>query len=136
MPKLRRTSALFAAAALAAAGTTGTTATAAEAETSSVKARNKAIARPMVAQRGWSRAQFRCLERLWTRESNWHHRAGNRSSGAYGIPQAVPAHKMSTHGRDWRTNPRTQIAWGLSYIKQRYGTPCGAWSQFLARGWY
>jgi soluble lytic murein transglycosylase-like protein len=89
----------------------------------------------MVADKGWGRAQFGCLERLWTRESGWNHRAGN-GSGAYGIPQALPGHKMASAGRDWRTNPRTQIEWGLSYIKKRYGSPCAAWSHFLSRGWY
>ncbi|MBA2894726.1 lytic transglycosylase domain-containing protein [Nonomuraea soli] len=135
MPTLRRTSALIAAATLVAAGTTGT-ASAAEAQTAGIKERNKAIARPMVAKRGWSRTQFRCLEKLWNRESGWHHRAGNRYSGAYGIPQALPGRKMASHGGDWRTNPRTQISWGLSYIKSRYGAPCRAWGHFLARGWY
>ncbi|MFD1934117.1 transglycosylase SLT domain-containing protein [Nonomuraea mangrovi] len=97
--------------------------------------RNKAIARPMVSDRGWSRAHFACLERLWARESGWNHRAGN-GSGAYGIPQALPGHKMASAGRDWRTNPKTQIKWGLSYIKQRYGSPCSAWAHFQSRGWY
>jgi len=100
------------------------------------KARNKAIARPMVRARGWSSVQFGCLSRLWTRESNWNHRAVNPSSGAYGIPQALPAGKMASAGKDWRTNPKTQIKWGLGYIKARYGTPCAAWAHARSRGWY
>lgn len=100
------------------------------------KQRNIAIARPMARKRGWSDRQFRCLVKLWTRESNWNHRAHNRSSGAYGIPQAMPGRKMRSAGKDWRTNPKTQIKWGLRYIKSRYGTPCRAWSHFGTRGWY
>ncbi|GAA5076147.1 hypothetical protein GCM10023259_079290 [Thermocatellispora tengchongensis] len=90
----------------------------------------------MIGKHGWSAAQFACLSKLWNRESNWNHRALNRSSGAYGIPQALPGRKMASAGKDWRTNPRTQIKWGLKYIKARYGTPCGAWSHALSRGWY
>jgi hypothetical protein len=135
MPMLRRTSVLILSATLVATGG----ATAAQAQSSqalkSAVAKNKAIAKPMVSKRGWNRAQFRCLERLWSRESGWNHRAGN-GSGAYGIPQALPGHKMSAKGRDWRTNPRTQIAWGLGYIKQRYGSPCRAWAHFQSHRWY
>ncbi|GAA2895428.1 hypothetical protein GCM10010517_60170 [Streptosporangium fragile] len=112
----------------------GTTATVAQASTA--RADSKAVARSMVSAHGWSRSQFTCLSRLWTRESNWNHRAHNRRSGAYGIPQALPASKMASAGRDWRTNPRTQIRWGLGYIKKRYGSPCGAWAHFQSRGWY
>ncbi len=96
----------------------------------------KTFAFHMVTRRAWSRAQFRCLDHLWTRESNWNHRAMNRSSGAYGIPQALPASKMSVSGHDWRVNPKTQIKWGLRYIRSRYGTPCAAWAHFRSRGWY
>lgn len=128
---LRRTRALVLTAAIAVAG--AGTATAAQAE--SAPARNKAIAEKMVAKRGWSHAQYRCLVHLWARESGWSHTAGG-SAGPYGIPQALPGRKMASAGRDWRTNPRTQIAWGLSYIKQRYGSPCGAWAHFRAYRWY
>jgi hypothetical protein len=83
------------------------------------------IARVLVARQGWSSAQFGCLDRLWTRESNWRVSARN-ASGAYGIPQSLPASKMASMGSDWRTNPITQIRWGLSYIGDAYGTPCTA----------
>ncbi|NRQ39631.1 transglycosylase SLT domain-containing protein [Nonomuraea sp. NN258] len=128
---LRRTGVLVLTATLVTAGG----ATAAQAQSSQTSGRNKSIAKPMVAKRGWNIKQFRCLERLWTRESGWNHRAGNRS-GAYGIPQALPGRKMAASGRDWRTNPRTQIAWGLSYIKKRYGSPCRAWAHFQSHHWY
>jgi hypothetical protein len=73
---------------------------------------------------------------LWTNESGWGTTEVNQSSGAYGIPQALPASKMAAAGSDWRTNPITQISWGLDYISGRYGSPCTAWSIFQSRGWY
>jgi hypothetical protein len=100
------------------------------------KSRNKAIAYRLMAQRSWPLSQFRCLDNLWTRESNWNHRAQNPSSGAYGIPQALPARKMVGIGPDWRVNPTTQIRWGLKYIKGRYGSPCGAWGHWRTHNWY
>lgn len=81
-------------------------------------------------------AQFRCLDALWMRESGWRWSAQNPSSGAYGIPQALPGSKMASAGSDWRTNPITQIRWGLGYIGSRYGTPCAAWAHSQANGWY
>ncbi|WP_342776337.1 transglycosylase SLT domain-containing protein [Nonomuraea terrae] len=132
MPMLRRTGVLVLTATLVAAGS----APAAQAQSSQSSVRNKSIAKPMVSERGWSTAQYRCLVKLWHRESGWNHRAANGSSGAYGIPQALPGHKMASSGRDWRTNPRTQIKWGLRYIKQRYGTPCRAWGHFQSHRWY
>lgn len=99
------------------------------------KQSNKLIAKALVKKRGWSARQFKCLVLLWNRESNWNHRAGN-GEGAYGIPQALPGRKMRSAGRDWRTNPKTQIKWGLRYIKGRYHTPCGAWAHSRATGWY
>lgn len=98
--------------------------------------RNRAIAFRQVTDRGWDAREFRCLDRLWTRESNWDHRAGNPASGAYGIPQASPGGKMADAGDDWRANPATQIRWGLGYIESRYGSPCGAWEHFQVHHWY
>lgn len=97
---------------------------------------SRAIAADMVAARGWPSSEFSCLDKLWQRESNWNHLARNPSSGAYGIPQALPGNKMASAGADWQTNPATQISWGLSYISGRYGTPCGALNHSYARGWY
>ena len=96
----------------------------------------RAAARLLLAQRGWGAGQFSCLSSLWNRESGWNYRASNPSSGAYGIPQALPGSKMASAGSDWRTNPVTQIRWGLDYIADRYGTPCGAWAHSRATGWY
>jgi hypothetical protein len=97
---------------------------------------SRSIARHMMASRyGWDAGQFSCLNSLWNRESGWNVHAAN-PSGAYGIPQALPGSKMSTKGGDWRDNPATQIAWGLSYVKSSHGSPCSAWSSFQAKGWY
>nr|WP_198035256.1 peptidoglycan-binding protein [Streptacidiphilus rugosus] len=86
---------------------------------------------------GWSiSGQFGCLDQIYTHESGWKVYATNPSSGAYGIPQALPGTKMATAGSDWQTNPATQIHWGLDYIHDRYGTPCSAWSFWQAHNWY
>jgi hypothetical protein len=74
----------------------------------------------------WNNSQISCLNQLWNGESHWNFKAHNYRSGAHGIPQALPATKMEIVSTDWRTNPVTQIKWGLSYIKARYGTPCKA----------
>jgi uncharacterized protein YabE (DUF348 family) len=96
----------------------------------------RAIAHDMVLARGWDESQFACLDELWSRESGWRVNASNSSSGAYGIPQALPGSKMASAGADWQSNPATQITWGLGYITDRYGSPCDAWAFFQARGWY
>ncbi|MGE5828402.1 MAG: lytic transglycosylase domain-containing protein [Micromonosporaceae bacterium] len=97
---------------------------------------NRALGCALLLDAGFALDQMPCLERLWTKESGWNHLARNTSSGAYGIPQALPGDKMAAYGADWRTNPVPQIKWGLSYVKGRYGTPCGAWSFWLAHNWY
>ena len=96
----------------------------------------RALAKSMVADRGWDGEQFACLDKLWKKESGWRVTAANSSSGAYGIPQAYPGTKMGSVAADWRTNAKTQITWGLKYISGRFGTPCGAWNHSQARGWY
>jgi Transglycosylase SLT domain len=96
----------------------------------------QAIAHDMVLARGWGEGEFNCLVSLWNKESGWNYKAQNPSSGAYGIPQALPGNKMASAGADWATNPATQIEWGLGYISGRYGTPCGAWGHSQSVGWY
>jgi hypothetical protein len=81
-------------------------------------------------------AQFACLDPLWERESGWNVYADNPGSGAYGIPQALPGSKMASAGPDWQSDYKTQVDWGISYIDGRYGSPCGAWAQEEAQGWY
>ena len=85
---------------------------------------------------GFNEAQFACLDSLWTRESHWNYKAHNYRSGAHGIAQALPAEKMSVVGTDWRTNPVTQIRWGIRYITMRYDTPCKAWSKWKSHRFY
>lgn len=98
----------------------------------------QAYARSALGSYGWGDDQFSCLVSLWTQESGWRANALNASSGAYGIPQSLPAEKMSAAGADWRTNANTQINWGLAYIKSAYGSPCGAWGHEMSVNphWY
>ncbi|MFF5160001.1 transglycosylase SLT domain-containing protein [Streptomyces sp. NPDC000348] len=81
-------------------------------------------------------AEFQCFSKIVQHESGWNPTATNASSGAYGLVQALPASKMASAGSDWRTNPATQIEWGLDYMKDRYGSACGAWSFWQANNWY
>jgi resuscitation-promoting factor RpfB len=98
---------------------------------------NVALGKQMAAAAGWTGTQWSCLDALWTRESGWQTEVWNYGgSGAYGIPQALPASKMAAAGPDYMTNPATQISWGLTYIASRYGTPCGAWSHETSANWY
>ncbi|GGO51955.1 hypothetical protein GCM10012287_35170 [Streptomyces daqingensis] len=80
--------------------------------------------------------QFQCFSQIVERESGWNYQASNPSSGAYGLMQALPGSKMASAGADWRTNPATQIKWGLNYMDSRYGSPCGAWDFWQANNWY
>ena len=96
----------------------------------------QAYARERCYAYGWSDADFECLVKLWNRESGWKVTACNRSSGAYGIPQALPARKMASAGSDYLTNYQTQINWGLKYISGRYGSPSEAWAHSQRKGWY
>jgi hypothetical protein len=98
----------------------------------------RAAARALLPEYGFDEGQWSCLDQLWIGESGWRWDATNSSSGAYGIPQSLPASKMGTVADDWRTNPATQIRWGLQYIKSSYGTPCGAWDAWQSRSphWY
>ncbi|KAF3467268.1 transglycosylase SLT domain-containing protein [Streptomyces sp. Tu 3180] len=91
----------------------------------------QAIARQMVPA-----DQFQCFSNIVDHESTWNYRAVNPSSGAYGLVQALPGSKMASAGADWQTNPATQIKWGLNYMNERYGSPCGAWSFWQANNWY
>ena len=85
---------------------------------------------------GWSDEDYYNLVLLWNKESRWNMYAQNRSSGAYGIPQALPASKMASAGSDYLTNYQTQVNWGLNYIRQRYGNPSAAYAHSQVKGWY
>lgn len=106
-------------------------------------AQNKEIARQLIRTHysQWDDArQFQCLDHLWQAESRWNHHARNKRTGACGIPQSFPCHKMASFGKqygvDYRRNPWPQVAWGLQYIDQRYGSPCAAWNRFKRGGGY
>ena len=90
----------------------------------------------MMLRYGWGADQFKALDFIFTHESGWKHRIANSGSGAYGIPQSLPGRKMATMGSDWRTNPETQIKWGLEYIKQAYGSPIRARAFWGSHSWY
>jgi flagellar biosynthesis GTPase FlhF len=96
----------------------------------------KEIAFNLLDNHGWSESQFSCLDKLWTKESRWKVNADNPTSSAYGIPQALPGRRMAAYGSDWRTNPVTQIKWGLDYIEDAHGSPCEAWAHSKAKNWY
>jgi len=104
--------------------------------TTSYSGSTRSIGKQMAAARGWTGAEWTCLESLWDKESGWNASASNPSSGAYGIPQSLPGSKMASAGSDWQTNPATQIEWGLGYIADVYGSPCGAWSHSQSVNWY
>lgn len=97
---------------------------------------NRALGYQLMLDFGFGEQQWKYLDALWHRESGWNHLAENPSSGAYGIPQSLPAGKMAVVGDDWRTNPETQIRWGLAYIAARYGTPEKAWAHSERHNWY
>lgn len=93
-------------------------------------------AHDLVLQYGWTENDFEALVKLWQKESGWNPYSKNKYSGAYGIPQALPGSKMASAGSDWATNYKTQIKWGLKYIKNRYGSPSKAWAHFQKKHWY
>jgi len=94
------------------------------------------MAYAVAVRAGLSAQQWSCLSQLWQQESKFQTTVRNSQSGAYGIPQALPASRMASAGADWPTNPVTQIRWGLSYISTRYGTACTAWSHWERDRWY
>ncbi|WP_367889429.1 lytic transglycosylase domain-containing protein [Humibacter ginsenosidimutans] len=96
----------------------------------------QAYAKSVLASQGMGDDQFNCLVALWNRESSWNVYAYNASTGAYGIPQALPGSKMASAGPDWQTSFKTQVDWGLGYVEGRYSTPCGAWDHSESTGWY
>ena len=90
----------------------------------------------LIDEYGFTEKEYKCLNQLWTKESNWNYKSRNKKSGAHGIPQALPASKMNVVSTDWRTNPVTQIRWGLRYISIRYETPCKALAKHKRSNWY
>lgn len=114
-----------------AAATTGLVFTAVPAQAAAPTSA-QAIAKQMIKDP----AQYQAFSNIVSKESGWNPKAQNSSSGAYGLVQALPASKMSSAGSDWKTNPETQIKWGLDYMNDRYGSPVGAWDFWQSNGWY
>ncbi|MGP3972024.1 transglycosylase SLT domain-containing protein [Streptomyces sp. 6N223] len=112
-------------------GVTGLSGSASAADASDIS-HNRALARQMISDD----EQFSCFRWIVNHESDWDHTATNPTSGAYGLVQALPAKRMSTVDDDWKTNPATQIEWGLKYMKGRYGSPCEAKNFWEVNGWY
>ncbi|SFC77994.1 transglycosylase SLT domain-containing protein [Streptomyces aidingensis] len=129
---VRTRRALAAGAVAVAAAGVGVLGLADNASAATAESTNKDIAREVVDDA----AQFACFDKIVEHESGWDHTATNPSSGAYGLVQALPASKMDSAGSDWRTNPETQIEWGLDYMNERYGSPCEAWDFWQANNWY
>lgn len=73
---------------------------------------------------------------LIRRESGCNPFARNASSGAYGIPQSLPAEKMASAGSDWQTNPVTQLVWMKNYTLSRYGSFANAIAFHNSHNWY
>ena len=100
------------------------------------RAEIQSYAHSLVISYGWSEYDWECLVKLWNRESSWNPNAVNKKSGACGVPQSLPCKKIASEGSDYRTNYKTQVRWGLKYIKARYGSPSGAWQHSQKTGWY
>ncbi|GAA1917967.1 hypothetical protein GCM10009716_28620 [Streptomyces sodiiphilus] len=134
LPQLSRTRRRMVAASVVAATAAGLSLTgvSGSAQAATPAGSAKEIAREIVGDD----AQFQCFANIIERESNWDHTATNPSSGAYGLVQALPATKMESAGSDWKTNPATQIKWGLNYMNERYGSPCDAWKFWQDNHWY
>lgn len=99
---------------------------------SSSSASAQAIAKKLIPDA----AQYQAFSKIVSHESGWNVHASNASSGAYGLVQALPGSKMASAGSDWKSNPETQIKWGLQYMNERYGSPVGAWQHWQVHGWY
>ncbi|MEV1018917.1 transglycosylase SLT domain-containing protein [Streptomyces sp. NPDC050264] len=95
-----------------------------------------ASAKAIAQQKISDSAEFSCFDKIVEHESGWNPNATNSSTGAYGLVQALPANKMASAGSDWKSNPETQIEWGVKYMNDRYGSACGAWAHWQANGWY
>ncbi|MFS8201611.1 transglycosylase SLT domain-containing protein [Streptomyces sp. CWNU-52B] len=129
-PKTALTGAAVAAAASGMVFAAGPAQAASPTAASSVSA--KATAQKMIHDD----ADYKAFSKIVEHESGWNVSATNSSSGAYGLVQALPASKMASAGSDWKTNPKTQIKWGLDYMNDRYGSPTGAWNFWQTHGWY
>ena len=95
---------------------------------------NVILGRRIALEQGIFGKEWECLYDLGIRESNWNHLAVNKSSGAFGIPQSLPAEKIATHGNIY--DPEVQIKWFVDYVRDRYETSCKALAFQLRNNWY
>ena len=97
----------------------------------------RTIARALLSTYGWDADQFGCLDSLWERESHWN--PSRRQPELLGLRHPAGAARLQDglgRRRLGATNPVTQIKWGLGYIQDRYGSPCGAWGHSQSHGFY
>ncbi|WP_413538929.1 tape measure protein [Enterococcus malodoratus] len=87
-------------------------------------------------QAGFSPSEYAAIDYIVNHESSWNPQAVNPGSGAYGLPQSLPASKLASAGSDWRTNPITQLKWMRNYVNERYGGANGALNFWRANHWY
>ena len=87
-------------------------------------------------QAGIPKSWYEDLNWIINHESGWRVNATNPGSGAYGLPQSLPGNKMASAGKDWRTNPITQLKWMYSYVKGRYGNASNAKHFWQTHNWY
>ena len=87
-------------------------------------------------QAGIPKSWYEDLNWIINHESGWRVNATNPGSGAYGLPQSLPGNKMASAGKDWKTNPITQLKWMYSYVKGRYGNASNAKHFWQTHNWY
>lgn len=85
---------------------------------------------------GWTENDYYSIVQIVNRESSFNPYAVNKKSGACGLFQSYPCSKMAKYGKDYRTNYKVQVSWGMNYIKARYGTPSNAWNFWQKHHWY
>jgi resuscitation-promoting factor RpfB len=99
--------------------------------------KNVTLGKLLASAEGWGTgSEWNALYDIWNHESGWSNTAQNASTGAYGIPQALPASKMGALANPPVSSAAAQIKWGLGYIKDTYGTPLEAWTHEQSDGWY
>lgn len=84
----------------------------------------------------WTENDYYAIVQIVNRESSFNPYAVNKKSKACGLFQAYPCSKMAKYGKDYRTNYKVQVAWGMDYIKNRYKTPSNAWNFWQSHHWY
>jgi len=96
----------------------------------------KAYAQKLLLEKGFNSNEWACLEKTWTRESNWNFDSVYERTEDYGIPQRHMSHNTKAEIKEFMANPYGQIEWGLNYIYARYSSPCSAWRFWQENRWY